>query len=82
MISDIVLFACSLVHNFLRKLRSHEICNPCFFASLQASNVIWATCGFNAGVIPVKWNQSASKKISFQSKSVGEASEIEEPARS
>ena len=55
---------------------------PSSFAFLHASRQIAATVSFNAGVIPVKWNQSAPSKILAQSKSSGVASEIAECARS
>ena len=55
---------------------------PASLAALQASRQIAATSSFRAGVMPVKWNQSAPSKIAFQSKSDLEASAMEEPARS
>jgi len=52
------------------------------FAALHASRQIFATLSERAGVIPVKWNHSASSKILSQSKSSEEAVAIDEPARS
>ena len=55
---------------------------PFSFAALQASKQISATLSPSAGVIPVKWNQSAPAKISSQLKSAAVAVTIAEPARS
>ena len=52
---------------------------PLSLAALQASKQIAATLSPSAGVIPVKWNQSAPSKILFQSKSAVVAVAIEEP---
>ena len=55
---------------------------PFAFAALHASKQIAATLSPSAGVIPVKWNQSAPSKILSQSKSAVVAVAMEEPARS
>ena len=53
---------------------------PFAFAALQASKQISATLSPSAGVIPVKWNQSAPSKISSQLKSAVVAVAIADPA--
>ena len=55
---------------------------PRAFAALTASRQIAATLSPSAGVMPVKWNQSAPSKILSQSKSAVVAVAIAEPARS
>ena len=55
---------------------------PFSLAALHASSVIVATSSLNAGVIPVKWNQSTPSNISDQLKSSGFASAMAECARS
>ena len=51
---------------------------PRAFAALQASTHIATQFSPSAGVMPVKWNQSAPSKILSQSKSSGLASWIAE----
>ena len=70
--------AFSDVHSFLRKFRSTEIFTPCFLAAISAFSVSTAAESEIAGVIPVKWNQSASAKMASKSNSCSVAVEIEE----
>ena len=71
-----------VVQKYLKKFKSQLIVNPSFLAIQHASLQISAALSDNAGVIPVKWNQSASAKASAQKKSVRSASAIDDPALS
>ena len=51
---------------------------PFALAAFKAASVNSAAPSLNAGVIPVKWNQSAPSKIASKSKSDAVASAIEE----
>ncbi len=66
----------------MRKFRSTETFTPCFFAAFRASSVSTAAASDTAGVIPVKWNQSAPAKTASKSKSSAVAVEMEECALS
>ncbi len=82
-ISPVITFcAFSLDHSFLRKLRSTETVTPCFLAAFNACSVSLAALSLTAGVIPVKWNQSAPSKIASKSKSFSVAVVMEECALS
>ena len=75
-------WAFSELQSFLRKFKSTDTLTPCFLAAIKAFSVSSAAASETAGVIPVKWNQSASLKISSKSKSASVAVEMEEWARS
>ena len=68
--------------SFFRKFRSQLTVTPISLAVLHASRQISGRLPPRAGVIPVKWNQSAPWKMAFQSKSEGTASAMAEWARS
>ena len=78
----ITFLAFSLDQSFLRKLRSTDTVTFAFLAAINAASVSSIAASDIAGVIPVKWNQSASLKISSKLKSETFAVEIELCARS
>ena len=61
--SVIAFLASSLVQSLPLQFKSQEILTPLAFAALQASMQISTTFSPSAGVIPVKWNQSAPSKM-------------------
>ena len=68
--------AFSLVHSFLRKLRSTLTVTPWRFAASQARRVSSAALSDIAGVMPDQWNHCAPSMIASKSKSEGSASAI------
>ena len=78
----ITFWAFSEDHSFLRKFKSTETVTPWALAAFKAASVSSIAASLTAGVIPVKWNQSASAKISSKLNSSAVAVEIELCARS
>ncbi len=66
----------------MRKFRSTDTFTPCFLAAISAFSVSCAALSDTAGVMPVKWNQSAPSKMASKSKSASVAVEMEECALS